>query len=144
MDAAQFNAYLQGLAELENQRRQERHDDQQARAGVRVATVTRDKIKALIRCTTQSDGVTTSQVRDWIKEVNIALDQVGEGHIIEIVAGTVTGPLRWDTERFIAQHIAANNVTRPNVPWPALREHIQRSFLHTDEAAALREEVMDE
>ena len=133
MDNQQFDTYVRGLAEIEQRRHQERAEDNANRGAIQVANVLRNKIKSLIQRITTCDGSSTEAVRNWMREVDMALEQVGNGHIIEAVSSTVSGPLRWETEQ---QH-----VQRAAVPWPALRDHLQRSFLHTDEAAALRDEV---
>ena len=51
--------------------------------------------------TTACDGATTAAVRVWIKEVNLAIRQLGAGDVVELVTRSITGPLRWEVERFI-------------------------------------------
>ena len=127
MDPGQFQQFTQGLAQQE---------------GARIVTQNRRAlIKDLVRQTSPCDGTPTSAVRNWIREIGLALNQVGDGSIIEVVSKTVTGPLRFEIERFIARTIDADLRERHEVPWPALRDHVAAQFLNIDEAAALRDEV---
>ena len=96
MDPAQFQNYMIGLAQQET----ERHAIQ----------TTREQIRDLIRQTQTCDGSSTSAVRNWIREVTLAFNQVGAASIIEIAYKTVSGPLRFELERFIERTIAANQI----------------------------------
>lgn len=71
----------------------------------------------------------------WIKEVNLAIRQLVPADVVELVTRTITGPLRWEVERFIDQYIALNNVQRAAVPWADIETHVSNSFLNIDEAA---------
>ena len=127
MDDQQWQQYTQGLAQQEIDRR--------------AVQSTREEVKDLIRQTTTCDGTTTASVRLWIREVTLAYNRLGANHVIEITTKTVTGPLRFQVERFIEKFRTANNVSRATIPWTHLREHIAEQFLNVDEAAALRDEI---
>ena len=127
MDPAQFQNYTIGLAQQETERR--------------AIQTTREQIRDLIRQTQTCDGSSTSAVRNWIREVTLAFNQVGAASIIEIAAKTVSGPLRFELERFIERTIAANQIGRAAIPWPDLRDHLASNFLNIDETAALRDEL---
>jgi hypothetical protein len=73
--------------------------------------------------------------------VTLAFNQVGAGHIVELASKTVTGPLRFELERYIDTHRQTNNVARVAVPWDGIRIHISTQFLNVDESSALRDEV---
>ena len=55
----------------------------------------------------------------------------------------MTGPRRFEIERFLVNYGRTHNVTRAAVPWLDIRDHISAQFLNVDEAAALRREVED-
>ena len=106
MDPAQFQNYTIGLAQQETERR--------------AIQTTREQICDLIRQTQTGDGSSTSAVRNWIREVTLAFNQVGAASIIEIASKTVSGPLRFELERFIERTIAVNQIGRAAIPWPDL------------------------
>ena len=134
MDQAQFTTYMNGLATIDQNAATARQNADRSRRNHNL----RD---ALVKQTTQCDGETTTAVRVWVKEVNLALQQVVPAEVVTVVTRTVTGPLRWEVERFINQYMATHNVARPLVPWAAIETHISQCFLNTDEASALRDEV---
>ena len=76
----------------------------------------REVIKDLIHQTRNCDGSSTLAVRNWIREITLAFNQVGNTSIIEIAAKTVSGPFRFELERFIEEQIATNNIARAAVP----------------------------
>ena len=127
MDAQQFQVHIQAMAQQEQDRR-----NYQAN---------RDRVKDLIRQTAACDGSSVTAVRTWIREINLALSQVGAHGIVEIVTKTVHGPLRFEVERFIEGAMAANGLARRNIPWDNIRQHVAQQFLNLDEPAALRDEV---
>ena len=134
MDAEQFATYTNGLAQIENDNRNARQQ-----AGARKV---REKAREILsRQTTVCDGSATTAVRIWVKELELAMRQVGQGDVIEIIARTVTGPLRWEVERFVDQYMVAQNVLREAVPWAEIRDHIGAAFLNIDEASALRDDL---
>ena len=104
----------------------------------------RSAVTDLVNQTTKCDGLSTAATRNWIREIELAFQRVGQAHIISIVSKTVTGPLRFEIERVITAWIANPNnnlANREVVPWGDLRQHISEAFLNIDEAAALRDEV---
>lgn len=127
MDQQQFQQLTAGLAQQEVDRRTTQHR--------------REKTRDLVQQTTKCDGSTTSAVRMWIKEVSLAFNLVGAAGLVEIVTKTISGPLRFEIERFLTNFVAAQVVPRNAVPWNAIRDHVQAQFLNVDEAAALRDEV---
>ena len=42
---------------------------------------------------------------------------------------------------FIREVMTVNNIVREVVPWIAIRDHVIKTFLNVDEAAALRDSV---
>ena len=101
----------------------------------------REVIKDLIHQTRNCDGSSTLAVRNWIREITLAFNQVGNTSIIEIAAKTVSGPFRFELERFIEEQIATNNIARAAVPWADLRDHLSTQFLNIDESAALKDDL---
>ena len=131
MDMQQIHGLLAGLVEGLGQQEADR----------RIVHQQRSIIQTLGRQTTPCDGLNTASVRNWIREVTLAYNQVGAPGIIEVASQTVTGPLRFEFERFVSNHRQAHNVARRDVPWDAIRTHISAQFLNVDEASALRDEV---
>ena len=101
----------------------------------------REQLRDLVLQTTKCDGPVTSGLRLWIKEVTLAFNLLGAAGLVDIVTKSVTGPLRFEIERFLGNFVAAHGGPRNGVPWNAIRDHVQAQFLNVDEAAALREEV---
>ena len=80
MDQDQFNLLIGGMAQQEvNRRAVQDH---------------RDIIKTLIYQTSRCDGSSTPAVRLWIREIELAFNQVGQQNIIQIVAKTVIDNFR--------------------------------------------------
>ena len=128
MDAEQFAQQIaNGLALHEGNRRI--HQERQ------------EKIKDLIHQTSKCDGSNPTAVRNWMTEVQLTFNQVGEHGIIEIASKTVTGPFRFKLERYLEDQMATRNVARPAIPWCDLWDHLAAQFLSADEAEALRVEV---
>ncbi len=98
-------------------------------------------VKELIRQTTQSDGTPMSSVRRWMRDIEIAFTQVGQGHIIRIITATVTGSLRDEIERYIQTRLQDDGMVRAGIPWADVRAHVEAFFLHADEQNALRDEL---
>ena len=96
MDGAQFQNLIQGLAELERERR--------------VIQTSREQIRVFIWL--MQSCATTAAVRNWIREVTLAFNQVGATHVVEVASKIVFGPLRFKLERYIKGIIAANVVAR--------------------------------
>ena len=99
---------------------------------------TRECFRDLIRQTQPCDGSSTLAVRTWIRKVTLAYNQVGNNSIIEIASKTVSGPFRFELERFIEAQITTHNIARAVVTWAQLRDHLASQFLNVDESAALR------
>ena len=103
--------------------------------------ISRDGIRDLIKQTAVCDGTNTAMVRLWIKEINLAYNQVGEANIIQIVTNTVASSLRFEIERFIDDYIVQNETDRAHVSWPLVRDHVTVQFLNINELQALRDEM---
>ena len=127
MDADQFAQFVNNTSTQEQSRR--------------AIQSHRDTIRDLIRQTSQCDGSSTLSVRLWLKEIGLAFDQVGQLNIIQIVANTITGNLRFEVARFLSEYIIGHNTTREAVPWAQLREHLSTQFLNPDETQSLRDEL---
>ena len=127
MDTDQFQTFIHGVAQQDVQRR--------------TLQTQRDVINSLVTQTTKCDGSSTPTVRLWIKEIELAFNQVGQPHIIQIVTRCVSHNFRFETERFLNQYMIDHHVTREAVPWAHLRNHLSEQFLNTDEMQSLRDEV---
>ena len=127
MDADQFQTLVHGVAQHDVQRR--------------AIQSQRDIINSLVTQTTKCDGSSTPTVRLWVKEIELAYNQVGQPHIIEIVTRCVSHNFRFETERFINQYVIDHHVNRDAVPWAHIRAHLSEQFLNTDEMQSLRDEV---
>ena len=127
MDSAEFQNLTQGLAELEWERR--------------TIQTSREQICDLIRLTQSCDGAATAAVRNQIREATLAFNQVGATHVVEVALKTVSGPSRFELERYIEGVIAANNVATADIPWPDIRDHIAMQFHKLDKSTALRDDV---
>ena len=103
--------------------------------------ISRDGIRDLIKQTAVCDGTNTAMVRLWIKEINLAYNQVGDANIIQIVTNTVASSLRFEIERFIDDYIIQNENDRAHVSWPLVRDHVTVQFLNINELQALRDEM---
>ena len=53
----------------------------------------------------------------------------------------MSGPFRFELERFIESQIATQNIARAAVTWAQLRDHLATQFLNVDESAALKDEL---
>ena len=115
MDGAQFQNFLQGLTKLQRDQR--------------TMQTSREQIRDLIRLTQSCDGATMPTERNWIREVTLAINQVGATHVVEVASKTAFGPLIFELERYIEGVIATNNVARADIPWPNIRDHIAMQFL---------------
>lgn len=136
----QLHAYHQEGQQLKN--------DQQRDANDRIDRKTRHERerevqKQLIKQTTLVDGASPPQVRSWFREIDLTVPLTGGGAAtIDIATRTITGSLRLEVERWIAQQAQANPpVQRDAIPWEALKAHIADSFLSADEVEYLRREV---
>ncbi len=128
MDAQQFAQQItHGMAQHEGNRRT--HQER------------RERVKDLIHQTGKCDGAGTTAVRNWLREVQLAFNQVGPNDIIEVASKTVTGPFRFEMERYLEDQMATQNVVRAAIPWNDLKDHMAAQFLSADEAEALRAEV---
>ena len=127
MDPEQFAQYINNAATQEQNRR--------------VLQSHRDVIRDLIKQTSQCDGSATISVRLWLKEIGLAFDQVGQPNIIQVVTNTITGNLRFEVARFLSEYTVGHHVTRHEVPWDLLRQHLSTQFLNTDETQSLRDEL---
>ena len=134
MDASQFNKYTDGLAQVEAQRIVEKKQ-------VRIQAANSERLKGQIKQTTVCDGSNPSAVRIWIKEIELARKLLASKQTISLASRTVAGPLRHELERFISEYMSTHSSARDDVPWETVKEHISASFLHINEASALRDEL---
>ena len=126
MDLTQFKKLTDGLAGWEMQRQSERRANK--------------SFQRILRQTTPCDGASVAAVRAWIKDVELASNELGTNEVINVAAGTAAGPLRWELERYPKSH-TSRSVARSAIPWNDVKEHLRKSFLPVDEQSALREEV---
>ena len=127
MDPSQFQTFTLGLAQQEAERREQ--------------LAMRELVKDLIKQTGTCDGTTTSGVRTWMREVTLALNQVGPAFIIHVASRSCAGPLRYELERFIENVMLTTHVERAAINWADLRTHIAGQFLEIDEKASLRDDL---
>ena len=127
MDIAQFYEYQQNLAGAA-QERQIAHDLTTRTNAIEKLT------QKLLKQTAFCDGSSDVATRQWIDDINLAFQRVGQPYIVDIVSSSVTGYLRKEVEHFVQQSV---NV----ITWPSIREHVIKSFINVDEAAALRDAV---
>ena len=128
---AQIQQLLQGLVQGLGQQEGDRRALQNGR----------HLVQDLVRQTTMCDGSSTTNVRNWVREIQLAFNQVGNGGIVEVITKTVTRALRFETERFIEGYMNNHQVGRAAIPWNEICDHVTAQFLNIDEAAALRDEV---
>lgn len=95
----------------------------------------------LLRQTVTCDGKNSGTVREWLRELQLAFNQVGQGDIVEVVRDTARGGLRQDIERFLADRAQQLNVPLAQVPWGDIQQHVRVAFLNVDELGALRAEL---
>ena len=60
---------------------------------------------------------------------------------MEVITKTVTGSLRFETERFIEGYMNNHQAGRAAVPWNEICDHVTAKFFNIDEAAALRDNL---
>ena len=108
---------------------------------VRIQAANSERLKGQIKQTTVCDGSNPSAVRIWIKEIELARKLLASKQTISLASRTVAGPLRHELERFISEYMTTHSSARDDVPWETVKEHISASFLHIDEASALRDEL---
>jgi hypothetical protein len=123
MDAEQFRQLVHGFAAQENQRLQQA------------------KVRSFLSRINTCDGSAATEVRRWLREIEVTIPIVGDDQTINIVSQTVRGPLMFEIEHFLTQYMTDNNIDRNDVPWNALREHVRVQFLSYDEQATLRDEL---
>ena len=76
-----------------------------------------------------------------MREVTLALNQVGPAFIIHVASRSCAGPLRYELERFIENVMLTTHVERAAINWADLRTHIAGQFLEIDEQASLRDDL---
>ncbi len=86
----------------------------------RVETIVRN----LIDQTTKCDGASVGAVRRWIKDIQIAFEQVDQPFIVRIVTSTVSGTLRYEIEHYLSSRAHDDNLQRHQVPWQDIRDYI--------------------
>ena len=57
----------------------------------------RDIVKTLITQTSRCDRSSTPAVRLWLREIELAFNQVGQQNIIQVVTNTVIDNFRFET-----------------------------------------------
>ena len=134
MDIAQCNEYQHNLARAA-QERQIAHDLTTRTNAIEKLT------QKLLKQTAFCDGSSDVATRQWIDDINLAFQRVGQPYIVDIVSSSVTGSLRKEVEHYVQQSVNALGVGRDVITWPSIREHVVKSFLNVDEAAALRDAV---
>ncbi len=98
-------------------------------------------VRELVKQTTRCEGVPMAAVRRWMRDIEIAMTQVGQGFIVRIITGTISGSLRDEIEQYVTQRIQQYGLNRNQLPWADIRAHVEPFFLHADERSALRDEL---
>ena len=91
--------------------------------------------------TATCSGSSNGSVRQWLRDIELAVVRLNNAEVIHVVTRTVSGPLRQEVERYLTQTAAARGIQREAVPWDDVRQHITTQFLSADEQAALHDEV---
>ena len=134
MNEQQFATYHQNLLQI--------NDDRKATVALIDRRNVLEKVTAkLLKQTTFADGSSDVSTRVWIDDMNLAYSRVGDQHIIDLVTSSVTGSLRKEVELFIQNAWNTNHIARDAVPWMEMRDHVIKTFLNIDEAAALRDSI---
>ena len=123
-----------------------KEDQHRSQHEYRVSQDCRELIKELAKRTTKCDGTIPKAVCDWIDEIELIRPEATGLHshretLMRVVIQTVSGSLRKEIEQYI-QRIASNDIIdRYEVAWNAVKAHIRKTFLATNEEAYLRDEV---
>jgi hypothetical protein len=153
MDTEQFQELTVGLIRLhndqalaENQREEARAERETRRAYEQarrhVSEQTRQTEARLERQMTVCSGDCPQGVRTWLSEIGLSIPRAeGNASVVRIASNTVSGALREEFERYLVQRANEDQIARENVPWADIKEQIKASFLATDEAAHLRDEI---
>ncbi len=107
------------------------------------ATRQRNNIRDVIQRTTLCDGSRSTEVRTWIKDLDMAFQEVGQASIYQIIQATVRGSLRYEVVRFTTAAAAPHQGALHQVPWADIRAQVRVSFLHLNEVKAMRDELRD-
>ena len=96
----------------------------------------RKRISTLASTISHCDGELSSQTRNYLYDIDLLVSQFSEDAdaIIQIVKRTAKGSLGREIQRFISD-------AESPVVWSILKKHIERTFLSSDEAEILRQNV---
>jgi len=95
----------------------------------------------MVRQTATCSGSPNAAVRQWMTDIQIAFDQLGQRPTIDVVTRTVAGPLRREVQHFLRRQAQDQAIDRLDVPWQQLRQHVIAQFLSADEEASLRDRI---
>lgn len=123
MDQEQFVTLIQGFQEQEVNRRQE--------------TQVRSRINKIQTC----DGSSAPKVREWLKEVELAINIIGNDKHVQIATSSISGPMMFELERYIDRFTTRAQCERAAVPWADIKRHTQTQFLGSDDRATLRDDL---
>ena len=95
-------------------------------------------IKEQIDSITMCDGHIAQDGRDWVDSITLSCRLVRDipNHAMQLVTGTIRGPLRNEVERFLS----LQQDSLPT-PWPLVRDHIRNTFLSPNETDTLKIEI---
>ena len=108
-----------------------RHNDEDARDTARaVAANRRETIRRLITQTKACEGGTAKSVREWLRELDIAVRVAGGDSGLEVASATSGGALRSAIEAYVTlQATAAPPVLHADMAWAPLQAYISDAFL---------------
>lgn len=143
MDPNQFDTYVGHLVATETKRADDAEKARKLQKEAEDFSKAINLVGAIVNQTAICDGSTQKAVRDWIRDINLASTR-NTADLIEIVARTVSGPLRTEVERFIDEQKATYRNERAAIPWRVIREHVERTFLDIDELQSKRDALKRE
>ena len=102
-----------------------------------------EMVRGAVRTITICDGAVATEVREWIRGVEIVHAR-GDNVTIEVSVRTTKATLLETIERHIAAQGALQPpVARGAVPWPGLRDAVKLALLGPGDADAVRQQLAD-
>ena len=132
------------LARLGDQAAEANQERQAATAAAAAREQTRrqeEEVRGAIRTVTTCDGTVSSEVREWIRAIEIIHGR-DQAIVIPVVTRSSKGRLLETVEGHIATQAAlAPPIARADVLWPALRDAVRLALLGPGDADAVRQEL---
>ena len=132
------------LARLGDQAAEANQERQAATAAAAAREQTRrqeEEVKGAIRTVTTCDGTVPTEVREWIRAIEI-IHAREPAIVITVVTRSSKGRLLETVEGHIATQAGlAVPIARATVPWPALQDAVRLALLGPGDADAVRQEL---